>query len=103
MGQHLGFNVKSNVLRRRLEKSGIAPEECEFRLTAHGPILAEAKSPEEHRYARDIVAALEKALADAMATAGYQVINPIHCRMPLDNTLFATVQEHFARQFPRIR
>src|SRR5258708_1834458 len=67
MGQHLGFNVKSNVLRRRLEQSGIAPEECEFRLVAHGPILAEAKTAEEHRNARDIVAALEKALADAMA------------------------------------
>jgi hypothetical protein len=27
MGQHLGFNVKSNILRRRLKNAGIAPEE----------------------------------------------------------------------------
>jgi len=102
MGQHLGFNVESNVLRRRLKKSGIAPEECEFRLIAHGPILAEAQTDEEHRYARDIVAALEKALADAMSAAGYNCINPVHCRMPLDDNLFATVRKAFAQSFPRI-
>lgn len=102
MGQHFGFNIKSNVLRRRLVKSGIAPEACEFRLVAHGPILAEAESVEEHRRARDVIAALEKALADAMSTVGYHVINPVHCRMKLDDELFTTVRAAFAQHFPRL-
>jgi hypothetical protein len=102
MGQHLGFNVKSNVLRRRLEQSGIAPEACAFRLIAHGPILAEAKSTEEHHRSRDIVAALEKALGDAMRSAGYLVINKVPCRMALDDELFATVRAAFSQHFPRL-
>jgi hypothetical protein len=103
MGQHLGFNIKSNVLRRRLKESGIAPEICEFRLVAHGPILAEAESLEEHRRTRDVVAALEKALAEAMSAAGYEVINRVDCRMVLDDDLFAKVRAAFAPHFPQLR
>lgn len=102
MGQHLGFNDNSNVLRRRLVKSGIAPEACTFRLVAHGPITAEADSREEHVRRRDVIGALEKALAEAMAAAGYHVMNPVHCRMPLDVELFATVRAAFAQHFPRL-
>jgi hypothetical protein len=102
MGQHLGFNDKSNVLRRRLEQLGIAPESCEFRLVEHGPILDEAASIEEHRRARDIVAALEKALAEAMCAAGYDVINTVTCRMPLDEGRFVLVRDGFAAAFPRL-
>ena len=102
MGQHLGFNVNSNVLRRRLEACGIAPEACTFRLIAHGPVLAEAQSVEEHRRSRDLVAALEKGLAEAMTAAEYDVMNAVHCRMPLDGELFATVRAAFAQHFPRL-
>src|SRR2546423_1210007 len=49
MGQHLGFNIRSNVLRRRLADRGVAPEECDFRLVAYGPIMSEATTDEEHR------------------------------------------------------
>lgn len=100
MGQHLGFNLKSNVLRRRLEKLGVELNASEFRLVAHGPIIDEAESVEDHRRARDVVAALEKALADAMSAAGYNVINPVHCRMTLDDELFNTVRAAFSRHFP---
>lgn len=103
MGQHLGFNDKSNVLRRRLEKTGIAPETCELRLVAHGPILPEAATVEEHRPARDIVAAMEKALANAMRHAGYNVVNDVACTKPLDAARFATVREAFATHFPRLK
>jgi len=102
MGQHLGFNDKSNVLRKRLQKRGIAPEACEFRLVAHGPILAETESLEEHRRARDVVAALEKALAEAMCAAGYEVINTVACRKPLDDAQFTLVREGFARHFSKL-
>jgi hypothetical protein len=102
MGQHLGFNIKSNVLRRRLKESGIAPEICEFRLVAHGPIVPEGQSLDEHRRARDVVAALEKALAEAMVAAGYDVINRVDCRKALDDEVFAAVRTAFVQHFPRL-
>jgi hypothetical protein len=95
MGQHVGFNDKSNVLRRRLSRAGIVPDECEFHLVAHGPILPEAESRDEHGRSRDVVAALEKALAEAMAAAGYRVLNDVPCGKPLDSELFAAVRAAF--------
>lgn len=102
MGQHLGFNKKSNVLRRHLEGKGVAPEKCGFRLVAHGPILEEAHTQDEHREFRDITAAIENALADAMAKAGYTVINTVNCRMPLDEKRFVDVRTAFAARFPEL-
>lgn len=102
MGQHLGFNDKSNVLRRRLRSKGIDPETCGFRLMAHGPIMKEAVTLDEHRGPRDIIAALEKALAIAMTEVGYNVINIVNCRMPLDDKLFADVRAAFAAELPKL-
>ena len=102
MGQHLGFNDKSNVLRRRLRGRGIDPEDCEYRLVAHGPILGETSDRDEHRKLRDIIAALEKALAEAMCAAGYTVINTVKCRKPLDELQFEEVRVAFGREFPKL-
>ena len=102
MSQHLGFNENSNVLRHRLDEKGVHAEKCVFRLVAHGPILPEATTREEHRQRRDCVAAMERALADAMLAAGYNVINPIHCRTRLDERLFTAVRSAFADWFPRL-
>jgi hypothetical protein len=102
MGQHLGFNDKSNVLRRRLRSKGIDPETCGFRLMAHGPIMKEAVTLDEHRGPRDIIAALEKALAIAMIEVGYNVINIVNCRIPLDDKLFADVRAAFAAELPKL-
>jgi hypothetical protein len=96
MGQHLGFNVKSNVLRRSLKSKDIDPERCAFRLVAHGPILSEAANHEEHTKSRDRIAAMEKALAIALTEAGYEVINTVHCRADLDAPAFAVVRASFA-------
>lgn len=49
----------------------IQPEQCRFRLVAHGPILEESDQSGEHLARRDHVAALEKALAKSLAAAGY--------------------------------
>lgn len=103
MGQHLGFNAKSNVLRRHLSGRGLDPESCSFRLVAHGPVLAEAKTKEEHVQRRDCVAAMEKALADAMSAAGYDVINRVNCRSTLDDRAFNSVRETFATAFPALK
>ncbi len=102
MGQHLGFNDKSNVLRRHLKGMGIEPGTCSFRLVAHGPLLAESKDHDEHRKCRDSVAAMEKALADGMTRAGYTVINTVNCKQRFDEETFANVKAAFAEHFPRL-
>jgi hypothetical protein len=99
MGQHLGFNEKSNVLRRHLKGKKINPDSCSFRLIAHGPILKEAKTKDEHRKRRDSIAAMEKALANEMTEVGYKVINTVNCRKKLDAPKFALVRAAFAVHF----
>jgi hypothetical protein len=103
MGQHLGFNKNSNVLRRHLKSRGNDPENCTFHLVAYGPIVDEAKTDDEHRKNRDIVAGLEKKLADAMRTAGYEVLNTVYCRKELDVRLFNDTRNAFASYFPKLR
>jgi len=102
VGQHLGFNKNSNVLRRHLKDRNIDPETCSFRLIAHGPILKETKTKDEHRKRRDSIAAMEKALADEMTAVGYNVINTVNCRKKLNMTKFAPVRAAFVLQFKRL-
>ena len=99
MGQHLSVNNKGNVLRRHLEGKNIDPETCSFRLIAHGPILKEAKTNDQHKKRRDSIAAMEKALADEMTASGYDVINTVKCRMKLDVNNYAPVRAAFALHF----
>lgn len=104
MGQHLGSNANQNALRRNLEANDIRPEECRaFHFVAHGPLFPQADDMEAHRGPRDTVAALEKALADALRVAGYCVLNKVNCRRPLDEALFAEVRAAFAGDFPELR
>ena len=58
---------------------------------------------EAHTIPRDIVAALEKALADALKAAGYDVMNVVRCRKPLDEELFARVRAAYATYFPALQ
>jgi hypothetical protein len=64
--------------------------------------MGEAATLDEHRELRDVIAALEKALAEAMTAAGYTVINIVGCRMPLKEKLFEDVRAAFAAHFPKI-
>ena len=86
MGQHLGFAKNSNMLRRHLMQHGVVPESCAFRLIALGPIEQEARTPgrREHDQRRDLVAAMEKALAELLASSGLKVMNRVVSRKPLD-------------------
>jgi hypothetical protein len=102
MGQHLSFNPKTNVLRRRLEALNINPETCAFRLVVHGPILQEASTYDEHMIRRDCVAAMEKALAMRMRDAGYHVINTVLCRHPLQDERFKPVFTAFCAYFEKL-
>ena len=102
MGQHFGFNANSNTIRRHLNERHVEPASCALRLVAHGPILAEGTTMDEHRERRNVVAALEKALADALRSAGYDVINTVACRQPVDTALFETVRAAFAADFHKL-
>ena len=103
MSQHLGFNKRNNVLRRRLKTLGIEPSNCSFRLVAYGPIMKEASTREGHRSSRDRVAAMEKALADVLVAAGNTVLNPVSCHKRLDEDAFAIVCSAFGEYFPELQ
>jgi hypothetical protein len=103
MGQHLGFAKNSNMLRKYLGTRDVEPNDCKFRLVAHGPILDEAEDLETHRERRDRVAGVEKALAEAMKVAGYDVMNIVLCRKTLDEPMFADVRAAFALEFHRLK
>lgn len=100
MGQHLGFLKTSSMLRNHLDKRGVVPEQCSFRLVAHGPILEEAEGMDAHKERRDLVGALEKKLAENLAAAGYEVMNTVNCQKPLDEQMYSNVHAAFATEFP---
>jgi hypothetical protein len=104
MGQHLGFAETSNMLRRHLTQRGAVPETCAFRLIALGPIEQEATTPgrREHDRRRDLVAAMERSLADLLVSSGLQVMNRVVSRKPLDEARFAQVRAAFAKAFPQL-
>lgn len=104
MGQHLGFAEQSNPLRRHLEAAGVRPEGCAFRLVAFGPLEAESTATvrDEHDQRRDRIAAMEKALADALVGAGCRLLNTVKSRKPLNQDDFKKVREAFAGAFPRL-
>ena len=104
MGQHLGNNEKQNALRRQLLKKGVEPEDCgSFELISYGPLFPEQNDLAEHKQPRDIVAALEKELRDSLFEAGYQVLNIVHCRKPLDKERWFDVHAAFAKYFPKMK
>jgi hypothetical protein len=67
------------MLRNHLSKRNIRPEQCTFCLIAHGPILDEADGMEDHKKRCDLIAALEKKLAEDLTAAGYEVMNEVKC------------------------
>lgn len=104
MGQHLGFAKTSCMLRTHLVGHKVNPDECSFRLIAHGPVLPEANPKEMrgHTVLRNRVAAVEKALACAMAEAGYKVMNTVKCTFPEEPELFELVKVAFGAEFSRL-
>jgi hypothetical protein len=104
MGQHLGFAKNSNMLRKYLGHHQLEPEACAFRLVALGPLEQESEEVgrAEHDKRRDIVAALEKALAGAMRDAGYRVMNKVSSLKALDRERFNDVLVAFAEKFPAL-
>lgn len=113
MGQHLGFQKTQNALRKQLTKRSIDPEECSaFHLISHGPIYPEIEKPEgadrkvlmeKHTPLRNLVGAMEKALAEELAAAGYDVMNEVKWSHQHDEAVWTAVREAFAEHFPKLR
>ncbi len=113
MGQHLGFSANQNALRKHLLKKGIAPECCsEFSLVSYGPIYKEVLKEEGHsREAlmashlplRNLVGAMEKALARDLANAGYAVMNEVKWQHGYDDAVWQDVRSSFAVHFPALK
>ena len=112
MGQHLGFAKASNSLRRLLLENDVEPEACEaFDLVSFGPIFPEVSAEagadrnermKHHKPIRDTLAGLEKQLCDALHASGYQVLNIVHSKKPVDAALWADVRDAFAGHFPKL-
>ena len=103
MGQHLGTNKHQNAVRRLLEQRHVQPEKCpSFDFIAHGPLFPEVQDWDGHVERRNVVAALEKALTDALVRAGYDVLNKVSARHDLDAGLWAKVRDAFAAHFLRL-
>jgi hypothetical protein len=99
--KHLGSNRNNNALRRILAKNKVYPEQCHFRFNTCRPFFY-TESAKTHSELCDITSSLERALADAMAAAGYVVLNIVKCRIPVDPKLFARVRGAFAAHFKNL-
>ena len=102
LSKHLGSNDKNNALRQHLATRVIEPEDCRFRFYAYGPLF-QNDFARPHAESCDIMSGLEKALADAMAAAGYNLLNTVKCRMPLDQKQFEDVKAAFSARFPMLQ
>lgn len=113
MGQHLGFMDNQNALRKHLLSQGVKPEDCAaFRLIAHGPVYPEVEKAEgmdraalmeRHKPLRNHVGAMEKALADDLARAGYTVLNTVFCSHSPDDDVWPEVRAAFSAHFPKLK
>ena len=95
-----------------MEKRQLDPEACSYELIAHGPLYEEVRQTSEmdraaamqlHKTPRDIVGAMEKALAEELSAAGYEVLNQVRWKQPLDRSLWEPVRDAFADHFPLLR
>jgi hypothetical protein len=101
LSNHLGGNKHSNALKRHLAQKEIEPERCQFRFHAYGPLFAD-NSRRTHGELCDVTSGLEKALAEAMSEAGYDVINKVPCRTPIDRAMFQSARNAFAAHFKNL-
>ena len=104
LGQHLQIDGNANAILSYLDDVGVSHEDViRLEMIACGPLFYEEKSMEEHKRPRDIVAALEKKLADSLCSVGYNVLNKVNSKAKLDESLWAEVRAAFATHFPKLR
>ncbi|UTV80892.1 hypothetical protein MQE22_12910 [Acidithiobacillus sp. YTS05] len=93
LGQHLDVRptAKANTLLRNIRAAGLDPTAGAYELLAIGPLFPEQTTMEAHRMYRDIVAALESALASHLRKSGHTVIGKHPKSRPYDKVLFQQV------------
>jgi hypothetical protein len=100
---HWGPNKHANAIRRNLARHNIDFSTCKWLdLITFGPLYPEADNESDHRERRDITHALERTLCEAMAAAGYPLLNTVPCRHRVDEDMWQIVREHFAEHFPKL-
>jgi hypothetical protein len=102
LGQNLGNLTTASMVRNNLEKRGINPDQCQYRMVGHGPLFDQVpnKDFEAHKPIRDKVGAVEKKLAEDLKASGYDVMNEVRWNAPLDEDLYKPVRAAFAVEFP---
>lgn len=55
-----------------------------------------------HKPTRNIVGAMEKALAEELLAAGYIALNEVKWRHPIDEAIWSVVRAAFAIHFPKL-
>jgi hypothetical protein len=102
VGQHLDLkaNAKGNSMAKQLQRAGIDPAECKFQMTAIGPIFEEQCDFESHKHYRDIIGAVESALAAHLQDRGYTVIGNHDLMEAPDQALWHDVQRLVNVRFP---
>tara|TARA_A100000171_G_scaffold40693_1_gene41205 strand:+ start:213 stop:695 length:483 start_codon:yes stop_codon:yes gene_type:complete len=113
LGKHLDFVEPTKGVLLQLQGQGVSLEACdETELVSYGPLFPEvtargAASREDqirrHQISRDVLAGLEKQLRDALDQCGYQVLNTVSSRKPVDAALWADVKAAFAKHFPKLK
>ena len=99
----LGENINSSAIRRHLQKVGLTPDECRsFELIAYGPVFPVTCERKKYDEQWRGVAALEKALADALKAAGYCVLNKVDSKQVYDPELWHKVKEAFGCHFAKL-
>lgn len=101
LGQHLDIrpNATANTLLRNIREEGFNPEKCLFELVSVGPLFPEQSSLGDHRAYRDIVAPLERALADHLKGKGYKVLGKHPKASSFDQTIFRRVLKLLGKRF----
>jgi len=88
------LTAKSAAMLNQLTNYGFDVEMCLFELHAFGPLYPEQPSFEKHKPYRDILAGLEKALAQELKDRGYTVIGTHQSKIECVPELLTQVLSH---------
>jgi hypothetical protein len=86
--------AKGAAMLNQLTKYGFDVEQCSFELYAFGPLYSEQRAFEQHKPYRDILAALEKGIANELKKRGYQVIGTHGSKFESASELLSQILSH---------
>ena len=104
IGRHLDPrpNAKGNAITKQILSVPMDPSHCTFEMLAIGPIFPEQETFAAHIPHRDLVGAMETALAARLRARGYSVLGSHGRSAPTDPELFRRVTELVDAKFPMV-